>query len=362
MVTSIKGSEGLRLEDDRPGSEPLRPSVRQVTPKPPSEPFRNRHFLVRYEDIALGKVTQPASMISMQVGKDDGPHVVGANTELEQLRADLLFRGHIELDRQAEVRVPSRDVTRFTSSSGLTRVHNDDAFGSLDRPSVDREGFGPRAVEQDVELTQRSSAPPDRLADLYPHSSSLDGVDLQRGYPPMLFGLHVDLVPQPAVDQAKGSTSVGLRIHWPHVPSEHQTLDIISLSHGPVRLTEESLMGIEASYHRINAAAWDQLQQLQESSPTLTVTWQPESDEFEEVLLAIGTEHRDWIKGLRSLHRLVQEPMLEQNGAILCEPLFWYESDGRRFACFPKAKPPRQRIENALEDAGVVILEPDKKD
>ncbi len=82
-----------------------------------------------------------------------------------------------------------------------------------------------------------------------------------------------------------------------------------------------------------------------------------ESDEFEDILLAIGMEHRDWLKGLRSVHRLIQEPMLEQNGAILCEPLFWYESDGRRFACFPKAKPPRQRIKNALADAGVVILE-----
>ena len=75
-------------------------------------------------------------------------------------------------------------------------------------------------------------------------------------------------------------------------------------------------------------------------------------------MLAIGAEHRDWLNGLRSLHRLVQEPMLEENGAILCEPLFWYESDGRRFACFPKAKPPSQRIKNALEDAGVVILAP----
>ncbi len=84
----------------------------------------------------------------------------------------------------------------------------------------------------------------------------------------------------------------------------------------------------------------------------------PESDEFEDLVLAIGTEHREWLAGLRGLHRLVQEPMLEKNGAILCEPLFWYESAGHRFACFAQAKPPRQRIKNALEDAGVVILDP----
>ncbi len=83
-----------------------------------------------------------------------------------------------------------------------------------------------------------------------------------------------------------------------------------------------------------------------------------ESDELEEICLAIGTEHREWLKRLAGKHRLVQEPMLEANGAILCEPLFWYESNGCRFACFPKETPPRQRIKHALADAGVVILDP----
>jgi hypothetical protein len=35
-------------------------------------------------------------------------------------------------------------------------------------------------------------------------------------------------------------------------------------------------VGIEASYRRINAAESDQLQQLQQSYPTLPVRWQPE--------------------------------------------------------------------------------------
>jgi superfamily I DNA/RNA helicase len=83
-----------------------------------------------------------------------------------------------------------------------------------------------------------------------------------------------------------------------------------------------------------------------------------ESDEFEDVILAIGAEHRQWLKELRNLRQLIQEPMLTQSGSILCEPLFWYEVDGHRFACFPKDKPPRQRLRNALDDAGVEILEP----
>jgi superfamily I DNA/RNA helicase len=83
----------------------------------------------------------------------------------------------------------------------------------------------------------------------------------------------------------------------------------------------------------------------------------PESDEFEDILTAIGTDHRDWLVGIRKSHRVVQEPMLGQDGVILCEPLFWYESQGRRYACFPKGKP-TQRIRNQVDDAGVVVLQP----
>lgn len=81
-------------------------------------------------------------------------------------------------------------------------------------------------------------------------------------------------------------------------------------------------------------------------------------DEFEDLVLALGDDSRGWLKALAAKHRLVQEPMQGEGGSILCEPLFWYESEGRRFACFPTGKPPRQRIRNAMEDAGVAIVEP----
>jgi hypothetical protein len=35
-------------------------------------------------------------------------------------------------------------------------------------------------------------------------------------------------------------------------------------------------MGIDASYHLINAAEWDRLRQLQQSNPPLPVRWKPE--------------------------------------------------------------------------------------
>ena len=143
-VAAIKGAEGLRLEDDRPGRKPFRPSVRQIAPQPPDEPLRQPQLLVTHKDLALGEVMQAARMVGVQMGEDHGPHVVRADAELEQLRPDLLLRGHVEPDRQPEVRVPAGEVTRFTRPGGLPRVHQDDAFGRLNRPGVDRERFGPR--------------------------------------------------------------------------------------------------------------------------------------------------------------------------------------------------------------------------
>lgn len=90
---------------------------------------------------------------------------------------------------------------RPSADSG--RTGQDDALGGFDRPGVDGEGFGPGTVEQDVDLPYESSTSTDRLADLYPYRSCLDGVDLQRGSPRTLFSLNVDLVPQPAAGRAK---------------------------------------------------------------------------------------------------------------------------------------------------------------
>jgi hypothetical protein len=67
--------------------------------KSPNESFRRRQFLVRHEDLALGEVQQTASMFSVQIGEDGGPHVVGAISEPWQLRPDL-FQCNVEKYRQ----------------------------------------------------------------------------------------------------------------------------------------------------------------------------------------------------------------------------------------------------------------------
>jgi superfamily I DNA/RNA helicase len=85
------------------------------------------------------------------------------------------------------------------------------------------------------------------------------------------------------------------------------------------------------------------------------------SDHLDEILHEIGEDCRDWLEEIGKGRQLIQEPILATNGAILCEPVFWYESPEGRFACFPKAKPPSQRILHLLEDHRVSILEPKAK-
>jgi hypothetical protein len=67
--------------------------------KSPHEPFRRRRFLVRHEHLALGEVQQTATLFRVQIGEDDGPHSVGANSELWQLRPDFFFRCNVEKHR-----------------------------------------------------------------------------------------------------------------------------------------------------------------------------------------------------------------------------------------------------------------------
>src|SRR6202522_2987297 len=120
---------------------------------------------------------QTAGMIRVQMSQDDGGYVVGADAKFQQLRSDLLFGSDVESNRQSEVRMPARKVTRVARPGGLTRIHEDDAFGRLDRPGVDGERFGPGTVAQNIDLPQNASASPNPLAGLYPDRSRLDGVD-----------------------------------------------------------------------------------------------------------------------------------------------------------------------------------------
>lgn len=116
---------------------------------------------------------QTARMVGVQMGEDDGPHILGTDADLEQLRPDLLFRCNVEMDCQPEVWVSTGEVARFSGPGGLPRVHHDHTINRLDRPGVDWERFGPGTIEQDVQLPDGASSTPDTLTGFYSHGPGL---------------------------------------------------------------------------------------------------------------------------------------------------------------------------------------------
>ena len=97
-------------------------------------------------------------MISMQMSEDDGPHVVGADAEFEQLRADLLFRGHVErtANRKYGCQRGSNPVPLVRAVSPVSTKTM--PLGRLDRPGRRWGGPRPGAVEQDVDLPEGALA------------------------------------------------------------------------------------------------------------------------------------------------------------------------------------------------------------
>ena len=79
-------------------------------------------------------------------------------------------------------------------------------------------------------------------------------------------------------------------------------------------------------------------------------------DDLVDILDIIGGEHRKWLVSLWGGHRVSQEPLLTKGGEVIAEPLFWFKTNGKAYACFG-LETPRQRIIQKLEDFGVSLLE-----
>ena len=76
----------------------------------------------------------------------------------------------------------------------------------------------------------------------------------------------------------------------------------------------------------------------------------------EELLRLIGVKHRPWLKSILKKHAIEQDPILASDGEVLADPLFWFNHNGTRYACFKEA--PKQAVANRLEDAGIKVLLP----
>ena len=57
-------------------------------------------------------------------------------------------------------------------------------------------------------------------------------------------------------------------------------------------------------------------------------------DDLKDILENIGSEHRKWLADLWKRFEIRQEPITDSDGRLLAQPLFWFENDGVRVACF----------------------------
>ncbi len=79
-------------------------------------------------------------------------------------------------------------------------------------------------------------------------------------------------------------------------------------------------------------------------------------DDLIELLSRIGNEHREWLISIVKQHGISQEPLLTQDSEVIAEPLFWFRTSDKVFACLGPNRP-RTRILQRLEDCGVSVLE-----
>ncbi|HNW12407.1 MAG TPA: hypothetical protein PKI71_13675, partial [Candidatus Rifleibacterium sp.] len=79
-------------------------------------------------------------------------------------------------------------------------------------------------------------------------------------------------------------------------------------------------------------------------------------DDFEDIILRIGREHRDWLEGLWH-DGIQQEPLIAPDREMIAEPLFWFKNGNQLVCCFEKDSL-ATHIRNRIEDDGGRVVFP----
>ncbi len=78
-------------------------------------------------------------------------------------------------------------------------------------------------------------------------------------------------------------------------------------------------------------------------------------DDLNDILENIGFEHRAWLVDLWKRFEIRQEPIIEADGQVLAEPLFWFERHGMKLACFGVETLSHAR-QRELSNTGINVL------
>ena len=81
-------------------------------------------------------------------------------------------------------------------------------------------------------------------------------------------------------------------------------------------------------------------------------------DDLIDILKRIGGEHRPWLVNLWKSHQIHQEPIMNDSGQIVADPLFWFERDGLKWACFENGNSGNVANADSLAAYRIQILHP----
>ena len=176
-----EGPERSCRQVDRRRVERGRPALVRVPADPAEEPAGVLQLGARDEDLAVREVMQAARVVGVQMRHHDPAHVARPDAEPLELRADLLLGCDVLADREAQKRVPAREVARLRDAGRLAGVDHDHAFGMLDREGVDRQRLGPLPIEERVQQTEPAAAGAFAPAHREGDGAGLDRVDVHRG-------------------------------------------------------------------------------------------------------------------------------------------------------------------------------------
>ena len=96
---------------------------------------------------------------------------------------------------------------------------------------------------------------------------------------------------------------------------------------------------------------------MQNAAPTIDAS-NSIQDDLIDILKRIGPEHRPWLVNLWKSHQIHQEPILNDSGRIIADPLFWFEHNGFKWACFESGTAGNEAIAESLAAHQIRILRP----
>jgi curved DNA-binding protein CbpA len=80
-------------------------------------------------------------------------------------------------------------------------------------------------------------------------------------------------------------------------------------------------------------------------------------DDVADLLDIVGIEHEAWLRDLWKQHVIIQEPLMAEDGELLAQPAFWFQSGKHTYTCFGNL-PLGQSTRYRLEDRKIVVLKP----